>query len=186
MGCKKKYLWLTNLLMERAQQFQQLIDEYNGILYKIGRSYTRDEEDFKELYQEMLVQLWSAYGRFRGDAKVSTWLYRVALNTAITYQKKKKRLKVQELEPKAYRLADTSAAQLALEQQRASQVELLYHCIYQLKKDDRAIILLHLEEKSYQEMADILGITVNHVGVKINRARKRLFRLLQAEGYERI
>jgi RNA polymerase sigma-70 factor (ECF subfamily) len=170
--------------MDKARQFQQLMDEHNGILYKIGRSYTTDEEDFKELYQEMLVQLWSAFGRFRGDAKVSTWMYRVALNTAITYRKKKKRHAVQPIDHHAYGLRDDTLESLAREKERASQVELLYQCIRQLKKEDRAIILLHLDGKSYAEMATILGITINNVGVKINRVRKRLLRLLQVEGYE--
>ncbi|MEM1215692.1 MAG: sigma-70 family RNA polymerase sigma factor, partial [Bacteroidota bacterium] len=87
------------------REFQDIIDEHYGILYKIGRSYTRDGADFQDLYQEMLIQLWQSFPRFRGAAKLSTFIYRVALNTALTHQRKTKRQREEyNLETHDYRL----------------------------------------------------------------------------------
>lgn len=168
-------------------EFQHIIDQHYGILYKIGRSYTKDQADFEDLYQEMLIQLWQSFPRFKGASKLSTFIYRVVLNTALTHQRKNKR-QLQEvgLEERAFRLADTSQQESALEQEREQQINLLYDCINELKKDDRAIILLHLEGNSYEEMAEILGITVNNIGVRLLRVKKRLQKLLTAKGYARV
>lgn len=167
--------------------FQHIIDQHYGILYKIGRAYTRDQADFEDLYQEMLIQLWQSFPRFKGASKLSTFIYRVALNTALTHQRKAKREpRAYNLEERAYRLADNSALETETERQREQQVNLLYECINDLKKEDRAIILLHLEGNAYEEMAEIMGITVNNIGVRLLRVKKRLQKLLMAKGYERV
>jgi RNA polymerase sigma-70 factor (ECF subfamily) len=165
--------------MERS--FQHIIDEYNGILYKIGRSYTREQADFDDLYQEMLIQLWKSFPRFRGEAKLSTWIYRVALNTALTYQKKKRgRDKEVELNPEITLSSDSDPDGSAEE-----KVDLLYACINELKRDQRALILLHLEGESYEEIARIMGITINNVGVRLSRVKTKLHSLLIEKGYGR-
>ena len=166
--------------------FKNIVDEYNGILYKIARSYTTEEADFKDLYQEMLIQLWQSFDRFKGEAKVSTWIYRVALNTALTFQKKQKRqIATNPIDNVSYKIAETSGVGEELVYQKEKKIELLYQCINLLKKDDRAIILLHLEEKKYDEIAEIIGITTSHVGVKLMRIKKQLFQLLKEHGYGR-
>lgn len=167
------------------QDFKQLIDCNNGILYKIGRSFSDNEEDFRDLFQEMLIQLWQSFPSFRGASQASTWLYRVALNTALSYRKKQRRqvsMFVGDSE------ASNLAAQLQTQDNADSEgrIDLLYRCINRLNKDERAIILLFLEEKSYEEIAEIIGITVNLVGVKLYRIRKRLHQLLLELGYANV
>lgn len=165
-------------------QFQHIIDQHYGILYKIGRAYTQDQADFEDLYQEMLIQLWQSFPRFQGASKLSTFIYRVALNTALTHQRKaRRRGAALPLEEQLYHLPDSSAAESDVERQREQQVNLLYQCINKLKQEDRAVILLHLEGNSYEEMADILGMTVSNIGVRLLRVRQRLQKLLIAKGY---
>ena len=171
--------------MER--KFKDLIDRHHGILYKIGRSYSSNEADFRDLFQEILVQLWLSFPTFRGESSTGTWVYRVALNTAITFHKKQSNDRLTTgNDEKLLRLADHSWQNLEKEQKVGRQIDLLYKCIHQLKKDDRAVILLHLEGKTYEETADILGISISYVGVKLLRIKKRLYKLLKQQGYARI
>lgn len=171
--------------MER--DFQHIIDEHYGILFKIGRAYTQEEADFEDLYQEMLIQLWKSYSRFRGQAKLSTYIYRVALNTALTHQRKqRKQSQLLSLNEGSRQIVDNSHSELIKVQQKEQQTQLLYSCIYALKKEDRALILLHLEGKSYDEMAEIMGITITNIGVRLLRCKKRLQKLLIANGYARV
>lgn len=169
------------------QDFQHIIDQNYGILYKIGRAYTRSQVDFQDLYQEMLVQLWQAYPRFRGQSKLSTFIYRVALNTALNYQRKQKRHKTSEIPPEHHRAwIDHSPTEREHQHEQEQRLQLLYVAINQLKKEDRALILLHLDGKSYEEMAEIMGITVNNIGVRLLRCKKRLHKHLVARGYARV
>lgn len=169
------------------ETFKHIIDEHNGILFKIARSYASEKVDFDDLYQEMLIQLWQSFPRFEGKSKVSTWIYRVALNTALTFnKKKKKRVSSTEIADWIAEKADDGPETLVHERQQQRRIDLLYQCINELAKEERALILLHLEGKTYDETAEILGITVNYVGVKIMRIKKRLFNLLSERGYEGI
>lgn len=167
--------------------FKHLVDQNYGILYKIGRSYTNSEADFRDLYQEMLIQLWQSFPRFKQMAKGSTWLYRVALNTAITFRKKQQKEATQiAMSPDFLKDLKTSPDILEKEIKKGQQIDLLYTCINQLNKDDRAVILLHLEGNNYETIAEITGITSNYVGVKLLRIKKRLYKLLNQHGYARI
>lgn len=168
-------------------RFKNIIEQHNGILYKVGRSYTRTEQDFEDLYQEILIQLWQSIKRFREESKLSTFIYKVALNTAITFSEKSRR-KNPPINAAAMLTTAVEADPLRKEQasRQQSRIDLLYRCINLLEKDDRAIILLHLEGQSYEETADILGITTNHVGVKLNRVKKKLYKLLNEYGYAAI
>ena len=173
--------------MLAEKDFKLIIDEYNGILYKIARSYTLEEVDFKDLYQEMLIQLWQSYARFKGESKISTWIYRVVLNTALTFQKKQKRKQaINTMDHISFKIPDDSRGGVEQVFQKEEKIEMLYKCINQLGKDERAIILLHLDEKKYDEIAEIIGLTTSHVGVKLLRIKKQLFKLLNEQGYGRI
>lgn len=166
------------------KQFKNIIDQHNGILYKIGRSYTTEEADFKDLYQEMLIQLWKSLDKFRGKSKISTWIYRVALNTALTYKRKSKRRKPTDgLDKMNEKMACQDDEAIEMVKETEQKIELLYKCINLLKKDERAIILLHLDGRKYEEIAEIIGLTKNHVGVKIKRIKDRLHRLLKEHNY---
>ena len=160
------------------ENFKEIIKEYHPILYKIGRVYTNDD-DFDDLYQEMLIAIWKALKNFRGDSKISTWLYKVALNTALTYQRKNKFSFFQKSNLDEIENIPFTHVNSAIE--REASIEALYAAIKQLKSDDRSLVLLYLEEKSYEEMAEILGISTSLVGVKINRVKKKLFKLLNVE-----
>ncbi|MFK7932044.1 MAG: RNA polymerase sigma factor [Saprospiraceae bacterium] len=160
-------------------EYKRIVDKYNGILYKIARSYTSEEADFKDLYQEILIQLWKSFDNFQGKAKLSTWIYRVALNTALTFQRNRKRQpKSEQFESVNISLVDHSVADIARVKERESQIELLYQCIYQLKKDQRAIILLYLDGRKYDEIAEITGLKANHIGVKISRIKQQLQKIM--------
>ncbi len=165
------------------QDFKTIIQQYHPVLYKISRAYTKEEMDFEDLYQEMLIQLWQSLQSFKGEAKLSTWIYRVVLNTALSYNRKQSRSKTNipvqhmPLELKAEESRDSN---------KEKEIALLYQCIRELKKSDRSIILLHLAGKQYDEIAEITGLSKSNVGVKLNRIRKRLFTLLKANGYGRI
>ena len=163
------------------EQFKDIIREHHAMLYKIGRSYTSEEADFKDLYQEMLIQLWKSMKRFKGKAKLSTWVYRVVLNTALTYKRNKKRRAFTI--GRVQTIPSTELESLPLPEDSSStedRVELLYRCINQLKKDERAIILLYLENHKYEEIAEITGLSTNHIGVKILRIKNQLAKLLSA------
>jgi RNA polymerase sigma-70 factor (ECF subfamily) len=167
------------------ENFKPIIDEYHPILYKIGRSFTRHRADFDDLYQEMLIQIYQSLKSFRGEARISTWLYRVALNTAMTYNRNNHK--------KHNKVAATDMTELEQQEEPLSaahdkdqRVEMLYQAINELKKDDRAMILLHLEGKQYDEIAEIMGISKTNTGVKLMRIRKRLQSILTRRGYERI
>ncbi len=168
-------------------RFKQIVDEHNGILYKIGRSYTTIEPDFKDLYQEMLIQLWKSMPNFKGKSKVSTFIYRVALNTALTYTRNQSRKpKTNPMERVNYKIADEGGAAIEAMREKEAKLELLYKCINLLKREERAIILLHLEGKKYEEIAHIIGLTTSHVGVKLKRIRERLQKLLKKEQHGRV
>lgn len=150
--------------------FLQLINEHQGIIHKICKLYRESKEDREDLFQEIVFQLWKSVSSFNGKSKFSTWMYRVALSTAIAGFRKKKPsvIYVAAVPDKA---ADPPDAN--------EQQQLFWQALARLSDDDKAIIALYLENLSYQEMADILGITENNAGVKLNRAKTRLQQLLK-------
>ena len=159
--------------------FESLIKEYHPIIYKICRIYSKND-DFDDLYQEVLINLWKSYKTFEGRSKLSTWLYRVSLNTALTYQRNTKKYtnKVSlEYVPETRSVENET-------DNNELKVQKLYDAISQFKKIDRSIILLYLEEKTYQEIAELTGLTATNIGVKVNRLKKKLFRILKEMNYE--
>mgnify|MGYP000040524090 FL=1 len=166
------------------ESFKNIIDEYYPILYKIGRSFTNNRSDFDDLYQEMLIQIYHSLNGFRRESKISTWLYKVALNTAMTYNRKNKKKK-REVQSDDMSLWDHQDDSTDTAQERDMEVEMLYDAINELKKDERAMVLLHLEGKQYDEIAQIMGISQSNSGVRLMRIRKRLQSILIRKGYER-
>lgn len=159
------------------QEFTDIINKHRGIIYKVCHLYCNTEEDRRDLFQEIVLQLWKSYHSFRGDAQISTWMYRVALNTAITmYRKDSKRptgisLSIAEFElPDITDLSDNS-----------ENLRKLKLAIEQLSKIERAIIMLYLDEKSYVEIADIIGISQSNVGVKLNRIKTKLEKIINPQ-----
>jgi len=142
-----------------------------ALIMHICRAYSRDEESLKDLVQEVTLQLWRSHTSFKGNSQLSTWVYRVTLNVCLSHSKKMKR------KPDTVPLEWGASASVDYDPEK-EKVELLYKGIKQLKESDRAIILLYLEDKSYKEMSEILGITVSNVGVKVNRLKDKLKQLI--------
>ncbi|HCX24953.1 MAG: RNA polymerase [Flammeovirgaceae bacterium] len=145
--------------------FKSFVTENMGIISHICRAYASDEEELKDLIQEVTIQLWKSHQKFQGNSKISTWVYRVTLNVCLAINRKRKLV----TEPiKSVDFAED------IDQTEKEQIDLLYKAIKQLSDSDRAIILLYLEKKSYQEISEILGMTVSNVGVKVNRLKDKL------------
>ena len=149
------------------EAFLNVIDQYQNIDHKVTRLYRDSLEDRQDLFQEIVFQLWKAFPGFRGDAKISTWMYRIALNTAMTtYRKRKISIETSDVIPEHLHPTD--------QQESSENQEKLFLALRQLNDSEKAIISLYLEDYSYQEIASITGITENYVGVKINRIKEKL------------
>jgi RNA polymerase sigma-70 factor (ECF subfamily) len=160
-------------LKKDKQTFAQLIKENQHIIHKICLVYTSDHEDRRDLFQEICLQLWKSYGSFREESKFSTWLYRVALNTAIGDIRKKKKWmvnepfkKVQESPEEAY--------------EKKEKLNVLYKTISKLNRIDKAVIILWLEEKSYEEIGEIVGMTSKNVSVRLVRIKQKLQKMIHS------
>ena len=146
---------------------------YAGIIIKICRAYTNTQEDFEDYYQEVCLQIWKSSDNFKQDSEWSTWIYRLSLNVCLTLLKKSKNS--QKL------FSSGSLPERLAEENHAfanESLNELYTAIKQLKEIDRAVILLYLEEKSYQDIADIIGTSPNNIGVRIKRIKERLKKIL--------
>lgn len=135
------------------------------------------EEDRRDLFQEILAQLWKSYPSFRNESKFSTWMYRVALNTAITSFKKDKR----QPDKSGISYENLQLAEEIYDSREEEQIKILNKAISQLSGIEKSIILLFLEDKKYEEIAEITGITQNYVRVKMNRIKKKLKLLMNTE-----
>ena len=155
--------------MQKQQNFIKLIKENEGIIYKITLVYAFNEEDQKDLYQEIVYQLWKSFDSFRGGSKISTWMYRIALNTSITRLKKEKR-KGERVSLDSYLLERIDQIDTIME----DRIKLLYSHIKQLNTVEKGVVLLYLEGKNYDEIAAITGFTPSNVGTRLNRIKQKL------------
>jgi len=151
--------------LEKA--FIELIRENERLIYKVCSVYVSDEFPIADLYQEVVYNLWKGFPKFRNECSVSTWMYRISLNTCITGMRKELR------RPKHVSVLDFKENLIEPESMDVNIRE-MYKLIYQLKTLERAIILLYLEEKSYQEIADITGLSLNNVAIKLKRIKEKL------------
>lgn len=159
---------------ELEHQFVSELESNQNIVHKVCSLYTNDAHAHNDLFQEISIQLWKAYPKFRGESKFSTWMYRVALNTAITlYRKSKKRVKTQEYDSVLFKI---KADQYDDTQER--QLKLMYGAIKQLNDIDKALVFLYLENKDYAEISATLGITEVNARVKMNRIKNKLRTIL--------
>lgn len=153
-------------------EFIELVNLHRGILHKICRVYFYRSPYQEDYYQEMLIRLWKAYPGFRGQSAFSTWMYRVALNTAIDMVRK------QSVEPFCVELSGDEVNIPDANPEEPEEKERLYGAIGRLSEVEKAVILLYLEEYDYKEIAAIVGISESYVGVKINRIKNQLIQLL--------
>ncbi|WP_461629192.1 RNA polymerase sigma factor [Labilibaculum euxinus] len=147
---------------------------YAAIIIKICRAYTNTQEDFEDYYQEVCLQIWRSNENFRGQSEWSTWIYRLTLNVCLTLLKKNSK----------HHVTSDQLPDVATEDNRTFDDESLNHlyiAIKQLSEIDRAVILLYLEEKTYQEIAEIIGTNPNNIGVRVKRIKERLKKILDGK-----
>ncbi|WP_187350463.1 RNA polymerase sigma factor [Marnyiella aurantia] len=161
-------------VITKEQEFAKLIKDNQGLIIKISRLYTNSLEDEEDLFQEIVLQLWRSYDTFKGGSKISTWMYRVALNTAITLFRKKTR------SPKTDELMDFHYNDyLEDDEEKQQQITLLYKVIKMLPKVERAIVMMYLDDLPYRDISENLGISEVNARVKMNRLKKRLKELME-------
>ena len=166
----------TNLKLnkELEHRFVNELESNQNIVHKVCSLYTNDRDSHKDLFQEITIQLWKAYPKFRGDSKFSTWMYRVALNTAITmYRKSKKRISTQDYESVIFKIKADE-----YDETEEQQLNLMYKAVKQLGDIDKALVFLYLEDKNYTEISQTLGITEVNARVKMNRIKNKLRTIL--------
>ena len=159
------------------KEFIKIVSENQGIIHKVCSIYCDSEEDRRDLFQEILTQLWRSFTSFRSESKFSTWMYRVALNTAITTFKKEKR----QPDQKSLSYDNFQIAEESYDSETEDQIRQLHKAIGHLTGIEKSIILLYLENKSYEDIAEITGITQNYVRVKMNRIKTKLKKYMQSE-----
>lgn len=152
------------------KEFRRFLDQHYAILHKVCSMYSDSNEELRDNMQEVMLQLWNSYGDFEGRSKLSTWVYRVALNVCLVQSRKKRNMARKHDKWAKEPVIDDLEDKQRLERQSG----ILSDAIRKLKEADRAIILLYLEDMSYEEISDITGLTVSNVGVRLNRIRKKL------------
>ena len=159
---------------ELEHKFIVEFEQNQNIIHKVCRIYTSNQDAHNDLFQEIAIQLWKAYPKFRGESKLSTWMYRIGLNTAITlYRKSKRRILTQDFDSVLYKIESTS-----YDDTEEEQLKLMYKAIHQLNDIDKALIFLYLEEINYKEIAETMGISEVNARVRMNRIKTRLKTIL--------
>ena len=154
------------------KEFLALIHDHQNIIYKICRLYRDNKEDQEDLFQEIVYQLWKSYPGFKREAKVSSWMYRIALNTAIAiYRKSKISIDYYQEFPEHHHLSD--------EKDISQNEERLFLALRQLNDSEKAVISLYLEDFNYAEIAAITGLSESNVGVRLNRIKNKLKQILK-------
>ncbi|KFC39688.1 sigma-70 family RNA polymerase sigma factor [Elizabethkingia anophelis] len=155
-------------MSQKEKDFSKLVKENQGLIIKVARMYTNTPDDQQDLFQEIVLQLWRSYDTFKGNSKISTWMYRVALNTAITlFRKTTRTVKTDELADFHQQIDDEN-------DDNQQQISLLYKVIKMLGDIDRAIVMMYLDDVPYKDIAENIGITEVNARVKMNRLKKTL------------
>ncbi|NAS13228.1 RNA polymerase sigma factor [Poritiphilus flavus] len=155
--------------MTKEQKFTELIKDNEGVIFKITTVYTNNESDQKDLYQDIVYQLWKSFDSFRNESKISTWMYRVALNTAISHLRSRKKQPGGSGIDKIVQRATENE-----DQEFEDRLKILYAQIQKLNVLEKGLMLLLLEGKKYQEIAEITGLTESNVGTRISRIKQKL------------
>jgi len=162
----------------QEQTFLERVDRSQGIIHRICRIYCKEEEDRKDLFQEILIQLWKSYGSFQGKSKFSTWVYRVSLNVAIQHLRSKgKKPRQVALSPQLFEIAEGKNEDFD------EKLKWLKATMDQFSTIDKVIVMLYLEDKNNDEIAEIVGISQNYVRVKMNRIKSKLKKISKTSYY---
>ena len=151
------------------EEFLEVISNYQGILHKVNLIYFRNKSDREDNFQEIIYQLWKSFPRLQNKKSIGSWIYAVSINTSIVKIKKNSKIEYREKLPEANDIIDIEG-DLAL----TETYRILLQAIYNLNEIDKSIMLLYLEEKTYDEISEIIGISASNVGVRINRAKELL------------
>lgn len=151
------------------EEFLEILSNYQGILYKVSLVYFKNEHDREDNLQEIIYQLWKSFPILKNHNSIGSWIYAVSINTSLSRVKKVTRIEYREAVPDIPDRSD-----LFDKISKNEYLQLLLNAIYNLEDIDKSIMLLYLEEKSYDEIADIIGISKSNVGVRINRAKETL------------
>ncbi|HYK75748.1 MAG TPA: sigma-70 family RNA polymerase sigma factor [Daejeonella sp.] len=163
----------------REEEFLMLVEKHKRIIYKVSKMYMSHAEDQEDLFQEIMLQLWKSYGQFRGESQFSTWMYRVAVNTAlVTFKKDRKKIDHPVLDEKMD-LADEHDSE-----NKEEKLEFFYKAVHELNAVEKALIFLFLEGQSHRQIAENLGITEVNARVKLNRTKEKLQLIIKQKGYE--
>jgi RNA polymerase sigma-70 factor (ECF subfamily) len=160
------------------------LGEHGASVIKVARAYTLTSEECQDLAQEILLQAWQSLPNFGGKASPATWFYRVALHTAMNWHRKDQPRRSRQQPLLEVQTVATDGCHSAQQAQQRETVEQLYQAIHQLPQADAALVLLYLDQLSYREIAEVLGISENNVGVKLNRAKKALGELMKGQSHE--
>ena len=163
----------------KQTEFLLLMEQHKGILHKVSKMYMDDKEDRNDLVQEIVLQLWKSFERFEGNSQFSTWMYRVSLNTALTYFKKEKK------KTDRYTFLDNvDKLDESDTNEKETQLDLFYKAIHELNKVEKALIFLFLEGQNHKEISRNLGISEVNARVKLNRTKEKLQNIIKTYGYE--
>jgi RNA polymerase sigma-70 factor, ECF subfamily len=168
---------------DQKSLFMTWLGEHGSSVMKVARAYTLTSEECQDLAQEILLQAWRSLPKFEGKASAATWFYRVALHTAMNWQRKDKPRRSKQQPLLEVQAVVTESCDSVEQAQQRETVEQLYQAIHQLRETDAALVLLYLDELSYQEMAEVLGISESNIGVKLNRAKRALSELMKGESH---
>lgn len=160
----------TTMVGEQRAIFAELLQQHRGIVMKVAGSYCRQPDDRADLAQEIAAQLWQAYPRYDASRSFSTWMYRIALNVAISHLRKQRQPATVPLDDNYSEVADPQVRDSVAEQ----RVHALHRFIHAQAPLDRALLLLYLEDRGYREISDILGISETNVATKISRLKQRI------------
>ncbi len=160
--------------MDLEQNFVAQLKANQNLIHKICRLYTSGDDAHKDLFQEITIQLWKAFPKFRGESKFSTWAYRVGLNTAITIYRKS----IRTIATNEYDGTKHFIAQEDYNYEEEEQLKLMYNAVYQLNDIEKALVFMYLEDKDYTEIAETLGISEVNARVKMNRIKGKLKKIL--------
>ncbi len=156
-------------MMNKEAEFTKMVRDHEGIIFKISTMYTEHQQDQKDLYQDIVYQLWKSFDSFRNESKRSTWMYRVAMNTAITHYKKDRRKQpTVSIDKVVVNHMDSDNEELE------QKIRMLYAHINQLDVLEKGLMLLLLEGKKYEEISEITGLTTSNVGTRISRIKRKL------------
>ena len=155
--------------MQDKTDFIKTIRDNEALIFKVAKLYTHNKEDEQDLYQDIVYQLWKSFESFRNESKITTWMYRIALNTSIAWLNKEKRTRGRSAINEAFLNVTTE-----IDAAREERIETLYATIRKLNPAEKAIVLLYLDGRSYEEISAITGFSVSNVGTRLGRIRQKL------------